>query len=1140
MCAIAGLINCGEPALLQRMMDVMAHRGPDSQGREWFARFNSGFGHCRLAILDLSPTGHQPMVTPSGRYWITFNGEIYNFQELQDQLRAKGCQFKSTGDTEVILHAYEQWGVDCLKKFNGMFAFAIFDTHTGQLFAARDQIGIKPFYYHQQGECLVFASEVKGILQCPFVERRPNYEALLTPARFQISPHTAFEGIWKLPPAHYLTFADGQLKIERYWRLEPNESDDRPDAALIDEMDALLKDAVRFQMIADRPVGTFLSGGLDSSIISALMRQNTTGDIHAFTIKFSEADQKYERMPDDSFYARKVADQLGFSFHEFELQPAVAHLLPKMVWHLDEPLSDPATINTYMISKAARDLGIIVLLNGVGGDEIFGGYRKHLACLKAELYQDFVPERMRAVVERMARRLPVANVSHGFKYLRWFKRFASFASLPQAERYLASDLSLSAEQFEKLFPGQKYHDTYFYRAQQSDLSRSDLSYLTRMCLNDTHVFLPEHNLTYSDKAAMAASIETRPPLTDYRLVERMFALPPRQRIRGNMQKYLLKKVAERYLPREIVHRPKAPFNSPLRAWIRGPLAGMVDDLLSESSLRARGMYHASYVRSLIENDRRGLEDNGMVIWTLLTFEIWFRTFFGANGPGVSTTQYGQTPTVQIAPNDGANEMSVAPPVSRAEAAAAEEPGYNRNLEDQLYPLLSVYERLPERMKRVSGSVYRRLPQRLRLGARYAEFKELTTTAEVWSPAQIEEYQLKHLRAVLVQAGTYCPFYQQAFARTGFHPEEVRSAEDLKHCPLLEKQDLTEHLLEMVSTAFPVSARLYLTTGGSTGVPVGFYLEKGVSRPKEQAFLEAMWRRAGYFEGARLAVIRSHVTSSEARGRIASYDATRDWLMLSSSHLTPERLPEYLTELEKFKPDLLHAYPSAALQLAEYLEKAGQTWRLPLRGMLCGSERLTLPQKRLLERVFKCRVYRWYGHAERVVLAGEGRKSELFYFWPQYGFVEFGPPDAEGLCEVIGTSFHNLVMPLIRYRTGDSVRLADPKTDGELEFPWAAATEIAGREQEFLVSANGRRISLTAFNMHDAIFDNLYAVQFYQDQPGRAEFRYVAGPQFHTSRLAQIETGIRRKLGDDFQIEIRAVKEVEKTARGKHRWLVSKL
>lgn len=627
MCAIAGLIHCGDAALLEKMCEAQAHRGPDSHGREWFAEHGSGLGHRRLSILDLSPTGHQPMATPDRRYWITFNGEVYNFQDIRRELQAKGHTFKSTGDTEVILRAYEVWGVDCLKKFNGMFALAIFDSHTSRLFAARDHIGVKPFYYWHSGERFAFASEIKALLQCPFIERQPDYDALCTPARFQISPDTGFARIAKLPPAHSLTFQEGRLDVAPFWQIQPREEAGPDGPQLVDELDALLQDSVRLQMIADRPVGAFLSGGLDSSIISALMRKNTAADLHAFTISFSAADQKYERMPDDCHYARQVARQLDFKFHELELNPAVADLLPKLIWHLDEPLSDPATINTYMISQAARDLGIVVLLNGVGGDEIFGGYRKYLACLKAETFQALVPGALRRGIERLAGKLPVASERQGFRYLRWFKRFAAIASMPQPERYLASDLSLPATAFEHLFPARKYHDTWFWRAQQPDLSRTDLSYLTRMCLNDTHVFLPEHNLTYSDKAAMAASIETRPPLTDFRIVEKMFTLPPRQRICGNTQKQLLKKVSERYLPHEIVHRPKASFNAPLRAWIRGPLAAMVDDLLSDSSLRKRGFYDVATVRGIIDSDRRGVEDHGMVIWTLLTTELWFRTFF---------------------------------------------------------------------------------------------------------------------------------------------------------------------------------------------------------------------------------------------------------------------------------------------------------------------------------------------------------------------------------------------------------------------------------------------------------------------------------------------------------------------------------
>ncbi len=463
-----------------------------------------------------------------------------------------------------------------------------------------------------------------------------------------------------------------------------------------------------------------------------------------------------------------------------------------------------------------------------------------------------------------------------------------------------------------------------------------------------------------------------------------------------------------------------------------------------------------------------------------------------------------------------------------------------SLEDRLYPLLSLYERLPDGARRALGWTYRRMPARFRFGARFKEFQRLAAEAETWSVEQIADYQFRQARKTLIHAANYCPYYQQRFAEEGFQPELMRSLDDLGRCPFLEKADLQQHLESLASTAVRPRERLYMTTGGSTGVPVGFYLQRGVSRPKEQAFLEAQWGRAGYHPGMRVAVVRGHVTSRRAAGRIASLDPTRGWLMLSSYHLVDARLPEYLEALERFRPEILHAYPSAALQLAEFLERSGHSWSIPLRCVLAGSERLNLPQKRLLERVFQCRVFRWYGHSERVVLAAEGRNSNLFHFWPAYGLVEFGEPDAQGFREVIGTSFHNLAMPLIRYRTGDFVRLADPRIDGDLEFPWPAVAEIAGREQEFLVSATGRRISMTAFNMHSPIFDGLYAVQFFQDEPGHAEFRYVPSASFHVSRLEAIRAGVLDKLGDDFRIECREVTETEKTPRGKHKWLVSRL
>jgi asparagine synthase (glutamine-hydrolysing) len=627
MCGIAGIINGGNAELLGRMSDVITHRGPDDSGLEWFADSRSGLAFRRLAIIDLSAAGHQPMSNETGDLWIVFNGEIYNYKELGQELAAKGVRFRSYSDTEILLYAYQTWGEDCLQKLNGMFAFAIYDTRKRKLFAARDRLGIKPFYYHFKNGCLVFSSEIKAILNSTLAPRQPDLNALHTPARFQVSPLTGFQDILKLPAGHCMTLQDGNLAVREYWSLHPSELPAN-EAGLIEHLDELLSDAVRLEMRADVPVGVFLSGGLDSSIVSALMRVNTEQMVHAFTIKFSAEDQKFEQMTPDEIYARQVAKQFGFTYHELEIQPQIEELLPKMVWHLDEPLSDPAAINTYLISQAARDLGIVVLLNGMGGDEVFGGYRKQLACLTAESYQAIVPGVVRRMVQYAADRIPVATSSRGLKQIRWGKRFISFASAPRDVRYLMSDLSVAPSQFSQMFAsGMSYYDSHFFKSQAPRFNGNGLSYLTQMCLNDTLVFLPEHNLTYSDKASMAASVESRPPLIDHRIVEFMFSVPPRERIHGATQKYLLKKVAQKYLPDNIIYRPKAPFASPLRSWVRGPLATMVGDLLSEQSLRNRGLYDPAYVAGLIARDKSGLEDNSYQIWTMLTTEIWFRTFF---------------------------------------------------------------------------------------------------------------------------------------------------------------------------------------------------------------------------------------------------------------------------------------------------------------------------------------------------------------------------------------------------------------------------------------------------------------------------------------------------------------------------------
>ena len=387
-----------------------------------------------------------------------------------------------------------------------------------------------------------------------------------------------------------------------------------------------------------------------------------------------------------------------------------------------------------------------------------------------------------------------------------------------------------------------------------------------------------------------------------------------------------------------------------------------------------------------------------------------------------------------------------------------------SLEDTLYPLLRLYEAAPQPVKTLAGRAYRAIPSSIRQGAAYERFRREAVESESWDAEAISRYQIGAIRDSLF-AAQRAPFYAKRFAEAGVKAENFESLAQLAAYPMLTKQDIIRHRDEMVSG--DASQRLAMTTGGSSGVPVSFFLHKGISRPKEQAYLEATWGRVGYQPGDRVAVIRGGVTSSRADGRISSFDATRNWLVLSSYHLTPERLPEYVAELNRFRPQHLHAYPSAALMLMQM----GVKLDFKLTSLLCGSEKLSVEAQRQLEDHFEAPVMHWYGHSERAVLAAQRAGSSALHFWPAYGFVEFGEADAEGNREIIATSFHNHVMPLIRYRTGDL---------------WSANGHVFGRDYEVLISRTGRHISLTAMNMHDDLFDGLLAVQFHQQEPGVVE------------------------------------------------------
>jgi len=629
MCGIVGLINCGRADELKKCIDSIKHRGPDSINTRWFSRHNIGLGHARLSIIDLSTDGDQPMYDPDTGNWIVYNGEVYNFASIREKLRAKGVSFNTNCDTEVILKAYGVYGVEAFKEFNGMFAFAIYNEKSGKTVIVRDRLGIKPLYIWQKDNKLAFASEIKAILELSEYTKAYDLRALHTQVHYQAGPNTGFKEIRKLPQGNYLVCEKNQVREYSYWDIQPEEGDMSLEEAM-EELDALLQDSIRLQLISDVPVGALLSGGLDSSLISVLMQNQMEQPLNTFTIKFSEDDLKRQGNVSDAYYAKLLANQHGFNHHELLIKPDISNLLPKMVWHMDEPIADPAAINSYLIAKEARNHGIKVLLSGMGADEFFAGYRTQLACLKADQYQRMVPKQIRSIVESIVYRLPESSINRNYKYIRWVKSFMRIGSLSQLDRALIiKNSALSEEAYNEYFENPlPYMESVYIKKDTEHFNQyPELSYLTKMCYCDTKTYMTDHNLTYFDKSIMAASIEGRPPLLDHRIVELLFKLRPEHKINGNTQKYILKKVAEKYLPNEVIYRPKAPFSAPIRGWLKGELSEMVNDILSEDSIKKRGIYNPLYVQKLISDNRKGLADNSQLIWRLMVNEIWLNTFF---------------------------------------------------------------------------------------------------------------------------------------------------------------------------------------------------------------------------------------------------------------------------------------------------------------------------------------------------------------------------------------------------------------------------------------------------------------------------------------------------------------------------------
>ena len=635
MCGIAGAFQQPDgKAVVTTMTERLGHRGPDAGGVLELVTPDTAvvLGHRRLSIIDLSEASDQPF-TKDG-LTLTYNGEIYNHDELRRELQRRGVGFVTRSDTEVVLEAWRAWGPGSLRRLRGMFAFAIHDERSGSLVLARDPLGIKPLYVMGRGEGVVFASELKAIMAAVGAELSVDPAAMVASMLYYWLPqeYDAVRQVRKLAPGSWVRYErDGGVSSGTYWSVadEAAQAANGPRA----DLRQVLTESVEAHLVSDVPVACFLSGGLDSSLIAALAHRRDPS-IEAYTIAVRPEDQRLEAMPDDAPYARLLAGRLGMRLHEIELHPDVAQMLPRMVDVLDEPIGDPAAINTVLMCEAARSQGVKVLLSGMGADELFGGYRKHYAMLLAARYRR-LPEALRSrVVAPSVEALPVSVGGRGLRTVRWAQRFVTFAGLAEQEAFRRSYTLYDGDELAGLLDpglaGAVDEVLERHRAVYDDNDLTDM--VSRMCLADTRLFMAGLNLTYTDRASMAASTEVRVPFVDPVVFAAAFSLPASDRIRGRVQKAALRDVAREWLPREIVDRPKASFGAPLRAWVAKDLRELVDDVLVGGELVGSGFLRRDPLRRLVEDQRAGRRDEAKQVWQLLTLELWYRN---ARAAGVS-------------------------------------------------------------------------------------------------------------------------------------------------------------------------------------------------------------------------------------------------------------------------------------------------------------------------------------------------------------------------------------------------------------------------------------------------------------------------------------------------------------------------
>jgi asparagine synthase (glutamine-hydrolysing) len=620
MCGIIGIVAApgGAPpseAVGHAMNAAITHRGPDDEGL--YCDERAMLGMRRLSIIDLEG-GRQPVHNEDGTVQAVFNGEIYNFRELRAELEARGHRFYTQSDTEVIVHGYEEWGEACFARLDGMFGLALWDARARTLVIARDRFGEKPLFYAHDAGRLLFASELKSLLQVPGFRPAIAPEAVRAYVCFGYvpAPDSIFEGVHKVPPGHFLRYAHDRVSLERYYELELEPKLELSEADAERELGRLLDQAVQSRLVSDVPFGAFLSGGIDSSVVVALMSRHLSQPVRTFSIGFHESE--YNELSD----ARRVAHHLGTEHRELIVEPDAVDLLQQLVWYLDEPFADSSAVPTYLVSKLARE-HVKMVLTGDAGDEAFAGYDRYLRYLDLQ--------RLGALKSAVAATAAVAGhlvpAERGFR----LRRIAERLRQPYPDSYLSGVAVTRASVADELL-GEAVRPTtaghYGGLAAVAHAS-STLEALDRCVAIDFASYLPDDVLVKLDRMAMANSLEGRAPFLDHRLVEFAVRLPPELRVKEHRGKYLLRKVAARWLPPEVLTKPKHGFGIPLAKWFRGPLAGLAGDVLGSQAFRERGLIRPEAAQRYLKEHLDGQADYGELLWLVLSLELWARRYLDA-------------------------------------------------------------------------------------------------------------------------------------------------------------------------------------------------------------------------------------------------------------------------------------------------------------------------------------------------------------------------------------------------------------------------------------------------------------------------------------------------------------------------------